>query len=183
MGPRRVRGVPRHCVRCGGLLAAPPPTSCSGCGFAVFVDAKPGAGAVIIDGDRFLALRRARDPGMGAWGVPGGFCDGEHPAEAAVREAAEETGLDIELGELVGVYTDSYEFQGEVFPTLHVYYLATLEPGSVLRPDPSEIADVGWFPLADPPPLAFGHLEATIRDAAALAAKLRISGGRRRPGP
>jgi 8-oxo-dGTP diphosphatase len=51
---------------------------------------------VVVDGDRFLALRRAAEPQAGQWGLPGGFCDGwEHPADAAVRE---ELGVDVAPG-------------------------------------------------------------------------------------
>jgi 8-oxo-dGTP diphosphatase len=139
----------------------------------VFVDAKPGAGAIVVDEDgRFLALRRAQGPGTGDWGVPGGFCDGEHPRVAAGREVAEETGLEVVLGDLVGIYMDRYVSQGEEFPTLHVYYLAVAEPSSVLRPAPDEVAEARWVRFdAAPGRWAFPHLPDVIADAARLVAK------------
>lgn len=58
-----------------------------------------GRAAVVDDTGRILVMKRASD---GTWGLPGGFSDpGETPAETAVREANEETGLDVEPVELV----------------------------------------------------------------------------------
>lgn len=55
--------------------------------------------AVVDDRGRILVMKRAGD---GTWGLPGGFSDpGETPAETAIREATEETGLDVEPVELV----------------------------------------------------------------------------------
>ena len=58
------------------------------------------------EGDvELLLLRRAVEPGLGAWDLPAGYLDpGESFEVAARREAAEETGLEVELIELAGVY-------------------------------------------------------------------------------
>src|SRR3984957_14823490 len=64
-----------------------------------------GVGAVIIEEDRVLLVKRARPPLQDQWSIPGGVLEiGELMREAAVREAHEETGLIIEPGELLGVY-------------------------------------------------------------------------------
>jgi 8-oxo-dGTP diphosphatase len=58
------------------------------------------------DGDLVL-VRRGVEPFKDSWAIPGGGVEaGETVEEAAVREAKEETGLDIELETLVGVYSD-----------------------------------------------------------------------------
>ena len=63
----------------------------------------PGAGAVIFDGPRILLVQRGRQPAMGQWSVPGGHVEpGESPAEAAVRETFEETGLRVRVVRHVG---------------------------------------------------------------------------------
>ena len=158
-----------HCPRCGAVLPGPPPVRCTACGYQLYVNAKPSAGVVIVDAaSRFLAGRRAHQPKLGQWGLPAGFCDGwEHPADAARREAAEEIGVPVMLGPLVGLYVGPYEFQDETVPFLVAYYLARLD-GAVPSPDPAEISEVAWFPLDGPPPLAFDAMDDAVRDAAAL---------------
>lgn len=55
-------------------------------------------GIVFDDASRLLLIRRGRPPAQGLWSVPGGKCEsGESPAEACVREVAEETGLQVDV--------------------------------------------------------------------------------------
>jgi 8-oxo-dGTP diphosphatase len=64
-----------------------------------------GVGAIIIEGNRVLLVKRAHPPLQDQWSIPGGMLEvGELVREAAVREAREETGLIVEAGELLGVY-------------------------------------------------------------------------------
>ncbi len=153
----------RFCPRCGQPLAAAPPTRCEACGYALYVNARPTASVIIVEGDRFLALMRAREPNAGRWDIPGGFCDGwEHPEDAAVREAREELGVQVKLGEFVGMFVGSYEFQGESLPVLDCFWLATIEGGE-LAVDPAEASGYAWLPLADPPPMAFATMDRALR--------------------
>jgi 8-oxo-dGTP diphosphatase len=64
-----------------------------------------GVGAVIVQNDRVLLIRRGTAPLLGEWSLPGGVLEcGETLREAVVREAREETGLTVEPGEMLGVY-------------------------------------------------------------------------------
>jgi 8-oxo-dGTP diphosphatase len=67
-------------------------------------DPQACAGAIVHDADgRLLLIRRGRPPSAGSWSVPGGRCEpDESPAEACVREVAEETGLQVAIGRLAG---------------------------------------------------------------------------------
>ena len=155
----------RFCPRCGGALDAPPPTVCSGCGYALFVNARPTANLIIVAGAQFLSVRRAIEPRAGRWELPGGFCDGwEHPADAAIREAREELGVTVRLRGLVGLYIGSYEYQMETLPVLDAFYLAKLGNGAITL-NPAEATEMSWFDLADPPAMAFPTMDSALRDA------------------
>ncbi len=64
-----------------------------------------GVGAVIIEDGRVLLVERAQSPQQGAWSLPGGLLEaGERLQEAVRREVREETGLEVEVLSLAGVF-------------------------------------------------------------------------------
>src|SRR5215471_8958344 len=76
-------------------------------GFVHFAGPKLVAGCLVIDAGRVLLLRRGIEPQIGKWTFPGGYVDlGESPAAAALRETREEVGMEMELGRVLGIYTD-----------------------------------------------------------------------------
>ena len=64
-----------------------------------------GVGAIVIQNDRALVVRRATEPLKGQWSIPGGMLElGEKLREGVAREVREETGLDVEVGEVLDVF-------------------------------------------------------------------------------
>jgi mutator protein MutT len=85
-----------------------PPFACTSCGQKIYLDPKVAAAVLVRDDDgKVILLRRAqKDKAHGLWILPGGHVDrGEVAEEAALREVAEEIGLQVELDRLMGVYT------------------------------------------------------------------------------
>lgn len=105
------------------------------------------------EGGRVVLIRRGSDPYKGRWALPGGFVEvGETVEQAARREAAEETGLAVELAGLVGVYSDP-----ERDPRGHNVSVAFL--ARVLSGELSAATDAAEASLLDPGTveLAFDH--------------------------
>ncbi len=93
-----------HCVR-----ADEQPIVCDRCDWRWYANPRPAAAVLLErpDGDdtAILLLRRAVEPGAGDWDLPAGYLDpGESFEQAAVREAREESGIQVELIALTGVY-------------------------------------------------------------------------------
>lgn len=104
-----------------------------------------GVGVVVIDGGRLLVVRRGGDPGRGLWAVPGGKVQrGETLREAAAREALEETGLVVDVGDVawVGEHID-----GDHHIVL-IDFFAEIAGGELAAGD--DAADVAWVPIQDP---------------------------------
>jgi ADP-ribose pyrophosphatase YjhB (NUDIX family) len=128
----------RYCPACGGTLASrtlktgdPERLVCAQCGFVFYMDPKVAVGTIIKAPDgRLVLVRRAIEPGYGLWVFPGGYVDrGEQVIDAAVREAREESGLDIRIESLVNVY--SY---GGSAPII-IVYAATILGGELCADD------------------------------------------------
>jgi 8-oxo-dGTP diphosphatase len=101
----------------------------------------PCVGAVIKDDrGRLLLIKRGHAPGAGLWSLPGGRIEaGETDAAALIREIAEETGLAIEAGHLVGRVRRSAG-QGDVLDIRD--YTATITGGTLRAGD--DAADARW---------------------------------------
>jgi len=109
-----------------------------------------GVGVLIRDGERYLLIRRAADPDAGLWSIPGGLVEvGEKAADAAVREAREETGLDVEILDLLGVVDriERDEASRIKYHFVIVDYLATPKGGSLMPA--SDALDALWVKAED----------------------------------
>jgi len=118
-------------------------------------------------GSRLLLMQRSDN---GAWGLPGGYVEiGESVVQAAAREVLEETGVRIDVGRLVGVYSDP-ALQVIAYPDGRRVQAVNLcfeaRPLAIAAPTtPGETLATGYFaPTALPEPLVPIHA-IRIRDA------------------
>lgn len=114
----------------------------------------PAASAIISDENGRVLLQLRSDNGK--WGVPGGGIDpGEEPAQAAIREVYEETGLHVEVIRLVGVFGGKFQVKSYPNGDKVAYVSVTFECrviGGEINPDPEESRDVRWFSIDELPP-------------------------------
>jgi mutator protein MutT len=114
-------------------------------------------GAVILDDDRLLLIRRGHGPAAGDWSLPGGRVEfGETMAEALVREVQEETGLEVALGDYIGhveIFGDDFHYG------VHDFYATAFDTEAVAAGD--DAAEAAWFELHAVPemPLSAGLAE------------------------
>ena len=114
------------------------------------------ASACVRDHAGSVLWQRRSD--FGWWGLPGGVLElDESLADCAVREVREETGLEVELLRLVGLYS-SPDFDvtypnGDQVQQVTACFECRVVGGSI-RPDGGETLELSWFPLEKSPPTA-----------------------------
>ena len=105
-------------------------------------------GAIVVDDDRLLLVRRGRGRAAGSWSVPGGRVQaGETLAEAVVRELAEETGIEGVCGAFVGLVElldDDTDAPHQVVLDFEVTLLEASEPHAG-----DDASEARWVLLAD----------------------------------
>ncbi len=114
---------------------------------------RPSVSAVVCRDGRLLLQQRADG---GQWGLPGGSIEvGETVIQALEREVREETGFEVTVGRLIGVYSDPrvqvvrYP-DGRVWHYVNLCFACAVRGGSP-RPQPGETLALGWFALDDLP--------------------------------
>ena len=109
------------------------------------------AGGCLLNDEGKVLLQKRGDSGK--WGFPGGAIElGETPEETAVRELKEETGLDVEVESLIGIYTDSdikYPSGDEAHSICIVYKLKAI--GGELKCDNLETIGLKYFAINELP--------------------------------
>jgi len=109
------------------------------------------AGGCLFNDEGKVLLQKRGDSGI--WGFPGGAIElGETPEETAVRELKEETGLDVEVESLIGIYTDSdikYPSGDEAHSICIVYKLKAI--GGELKCDNLETIGLKYFAIDELP--------------------------------
>ncbi|MCB9151799.1 MAG: NUDIX domain-containing protein [Caldilineaceae bacterium] len=123
-----------------------------------------GVSIAVFRGNQILLVKREDFP---VWALPGGAVENrESVAQAAIRETQEETGLDVELARLVGVYSRPDWPIGDGSGSHSILFTATVIGGS-LSPQPEEVLEVDFFDVMQlPTPILWWHRQ-PIADAAA----------------
>ncbi|MCL4395866.1 MAG: NUDIX hydrolase [Chloroflexi bacterium] len=148
---------PKYCARCGHALEVKPTEDgrlrpvCSACGFIVYLNPPIAAGVIAArDDGQIVLVLRGENPGRGLWGLPAGFMEIDETVERGISgECLEETGLEVELQELWGVW--SYYHGPKESAGVLILYAARVVGGE-LRPGsdsmearffaPNEVLDV-----------------------------------------
>ena len=121
---------------------------CPECGKVIYYDPKLAATVVIEENGKVLMVRRLTQPGFGLWSLPGGYVDrGEVVESAAAREVLEETGLQVDITKLIGLFSESGH------PVVVAAFDGYKTNGNAV-PGP-EVSELGFFLIDDLPPLAF----------------------------
>ena len=104
-----------------------------------------GVGAVIVDGDRALIVRRAKEPLKGQWSIPGGMLElGEKLREGLAREIREETSLEVEVGDVLDVFDSIFpDADGRTqYHYVLIDYRCTVRGGKAIAG--SDVSEVRW---------------------------------------
>jgi 8-oxo-dGTP diphosphatase len=108
----------------------------------------PGVGAAVVDNGRLLLIRRGRGAYAGYWAIPGGRQRrGETMQEAVAREVREETGLTVEVGDVVWAGDILDDAQPPTYHYTVVDFAASLVGGTLEAGD--DAAEARWVPIAE----------------------------------
>lgn len=118
-----------------------------------------GVNIAILLNDKILLTKRED---FEVWCLPGGAVDtGESLAQAAIREAREETGLQVELTRLVGIYSQPrWHREGG-----HIAVIAARPTGGEIRPQPGEVLEIHYFGIDELPEVILFGQRRRILDA------------------
>jgi NADH pyrophosphatase NudC (nudix superfamily) len=158
------------CPRCA--TADEVPLTCDRCGWRWYANPKPAAAVLLerrADDDAepsVLLLKRAVEPGFGEWDLPAGYLDpGESFEMAARRETREESGIEVELVALTGVYHSP-----PANAVTAVFRARSVDASAPVRTD-AESSDHAWVARSDVadwlPRMAFASMARALGDWAA----------------
>lgn len=140
----------KYCPDCKGELKKEGNNfCCQECKLIIYQNSKPCAGVLIIDGmGKVLLGKRGVEPYKGCFDVIGGFLElGELPEAGAIREVKEETSLDVEIIDFLGMYVDRYGEGGDF--TLNIYYIGKIIGGEMKAQ--SDVSSLEWIDIKELP--------------------------------
>lgn len=136
---------------------------CQKCGKVFYKNPIPSVVGISINDDKeILLVKRGVEPDIGSWCLPGGFIElGETSEQAVKRELLEETGLDVNPGEIITVDTTLGGFYGDV---IVIAYKITVREGQDFMPG-DDALEVQYYPKEKLPRLTFRSHELIIDTA------------------
>jgi len=124
--------------------------ACTACDFIFYRDPKPVAGLLAWKDGKLLLIQRGNEPKRGLWSFPTGYMDiGDTAEETAIREAQEEANVEVQLEQLLGVYSN------ECRTIVLIVYVGTIVSGEPTGG--AEALDARLFAPEALPELAFEH--------------------------
>ncbi|PID86185.1 MAG: hypothetical protein CSB13_04230 [Chloroflexi bacterium] len=156
-----------YCPKCATPLITrtvgdKPRRVCPACHYIYFTDPKVGVGVLVVENGRLLLIRRSVNPQKGKWSIPAGFVDsGEDPQKTAVREAWEETHLQVAVTSLEDVYFNPHAKPGQAGASIFILYRAKLLGGQLQAGDDAE--EASFFDLTNLPELAFASTKSAVQ--------------------
>ncbi|MDD3321597.1 MAG: NUDIX domain-containing protein [Paludibacter sp.] len=121
----------KYCPVCGSstfVLNNEKSKRCESCGFVYYINPSAAVAAFILnDKGELLVCKRAKEPAMGTWDLPGGFVDAAETAEEAIRrEVKEEINADVTTAQYLFSLPNEYEYSGMTIPTLDMFFFCKL---------------------------------------------------------
>lgn len=167
-----------YCLDCGNALILETNEGrerevCPSCGWIYYVHRKLSAGVRVEKDGKLLLVQRGIEPWYQKWYLPAGFVEvDEEPENAAIREALEETGLQVRINELAGIYTYEDDPRGN---GLVLIYNAKIVGGEITIT--SETLQAGFFSCKEIEAMEFAgaSVDRQVRDWVILSNQ--ISGG------
>ena len=139
---------PQFCPRCGAqefVARDNKRLDCRECGFAYYHNVAGAVAAVIRNGDHIALGIRAKDPGAGYLGFPGGFVDpGESLEAALVREVREEFCVDVTDYHYLFSMSNDYVYRDVAYTTIDAYFECTVANRESVSAG-SEMRGVEWL--------------------------------------
>lgn len=163
--------VYNFCPKCGNAIDKNQGLPhCAVCNITYYHNAKPCASVLPIKDGKVLLAKRGREPYKGAYDIIGGFMEADElPEAAAIREAKEETGLDIKITKLLGMYSDVYGSDGD--HTLNIHYIGEVIGGRMKPMD--DVAELKWFTISEVPTnVGFQNTRDGLKDLVKLFAEM-----------
>ncbi len=138
----------RYCPHCSvaNPSVAEVPFRCRECGYTSYFGPVGAVGGLIVNHrNELLLVRRARDPGKGKWGLPGGFIDRYETAEQALaREVREETGLQLMQCCYLISAPNKYAVGGFAAPVIDLFFCGRVEESQPIVLQDTELDDYEW---------------------------------------